>query len=144
MIVCSELKRKYPKLANWIELNLPKVKENKRVWDAFKKYSELPEPTLSWAVTPGKFPEIDCKYMPRSNGRYNGVKMPNRIFISNAICDRFEKIDFDDPKMSVFVESCLLHEMVHWGDFKDGVDQPGEEGTNFEVEAYGKNVFRHW
>jgi hypothetical protein len=46
--------------------------------------------------------------------------------------------------MHLLVESTLLHEMVHWGDWKDGVDQPDEEGKEFEKAAYGKDIDRYW
>ena len=34
----------------------------------------------------------------------------------------------------------ILHEMVHWGDNRDGVDRPGEEGDEFEMLVYGRNL----
>jgi len=34
----------------------------------------------------------------------------------------------------------ILHEMVHWGDNLDGVDRPGEEGDEFEMLVYGRNL----
>ncbi len=40
--------------------------------------------------------------------------------------------------------SLLLHEIVHWGDWKDGIDQVGEEGKMFEKSAYGKDINRYW
>ncbi len=46
--------------------------------------------------------------------------------------------------MHLLIESTLLHEMVHWGDYKDGVDQSGEEGKKFEKAAYGKDINRYW
>ena len=34
----------------------------------------------------------------------------------------------------------VLHEMVHWGDNLDGIDRPGEEGDEFELLVYGRNL----
>ncbi|WP_188150512.1 hypothetical protein [Teredinibacter waterburyi] len=134
----------YPKLSSWIQANLPKVKVKPKVWNAFKKYSELKEPSATWAITNGYNPDITYAVMPGSNGRFNGGKFPNRVYLAKSICDRFESVDFSNPLMHLLLESTILHEMVHWGDHKDGKDQAGEEGKAFEVAAYGKNINRYW
>jgi len=136
--------KNYPKLSKWITENLPKVKNKPKVWNAFKKYSELKEPYVTWALTQGYNPDIEFLTMPSSNGKFSGGKFPNRVYLAKEICEKFEKSDFSNPKMHILVESTLLHEMVHWGDWKDGVDQVGEEGKLFESEAYGKDICRYW
>ncbi len=130
-------KRDYPKLGAWIEKNIPKVKSKTKVWNAFIKYSEL---GATRAITPGYWPEVYWKVMPGKNGGYTGESFPNRIFLSKSLCDEFEEKKNISKKFHNKIESSLLHEMVHWGDFKDGKDQPGEEGKKFEVEAYGADI----
>jgi hypothetical protein len=45
----------------------------------------------------------------------------------------------------LLLKSTLLHEIVHWADWKaDGAFTPGELGKTFEKEAYGKDVGRYW
>jgi hypothetical protein len=39
-----------------------------------------------------------------------------------------------------FLGTTILHEYVHYGDFQDGVQYPGEEGDLFELYVYGENV----
>lgn len=34
----------------------------------------------------------------------------------------------------------ILHEYVHYGDNQDGVQQKGEEGIQFENDAYGIKI----
>ena len=46
--------------------------------------------------------------------------------------------------MHLLVESSLLHEMVHWGDWADGKVAGLEAGKAFERAAYGKDVRRYW
>ena len=144
MKIDSAFKKNYPKLTDWIKINLPKVKGKAKVWRAFLKYSELSSIKATWAITPGYYPEIHSKIMPGSNGQFSGTTFPNRIFLAKSICEKFEKSDFGNPKMHILIESTLLHEMVHWGDWKDGVDQAGEEGKKFEKAAYGKDINRYW
>jgi len=144
MKIDGKLKRDYPKLAAWIELNLPKVKSKPKVWKAFLKYSELTHGQAKIALTKGHNPEIHFRIMPGANGEFRGPRFPNRVFLAKSICDKFEKSDMKKPKMHILLESTLLHEMVHWGDWADGKDQPGEEGKMFERAAYGQDINRYW
>ena len=134
----------YPKLSKWIEINIPKVRSNHKVYNAFRKYAQLNDVLAQSALTLGSYPEIHYKLMPGSNGIFSGSKFPERVYLAKTLCDRFEKIDSNNKSMHILVESTLLHEMVHWGDWKDGVDQKGEEGKQFEKSAYGKDINRYW
>lgn len=144
MKLSSEIKKTYPKLSGWIEKNIPKVRNKPKVWRAFVQYSELTDAKALNAISMGHMPEIYFDKMPNSNGQYRGSKFPDRVFLAKEICERFEKVDSKSEGIKILVESTLLHEMVHWGDFKDGKDQPGEEGKAFEREAYGKDINRSW
>lgn len=144
MRVSTGFRSSYPKLTVWIETNLSKVKAKPKVWAAFVKYSELNSAKAFLALTPGQDPEIHYDVMPRANGRFSGARFPNRIYLAKSICDKFEKSDFKNLNMHILVESTILHEMVHWGDWKDGIDQAGEEGKMFERAAYGRDINRYW
>jgi len=144
MRISPAFRTSYPTLAAWIEVNLLKIKLKPKVWKAFLRYSELKEPYATWSITPGYNPDIYAKLMPGSNGQFIGAKYPNRVFLAKSMCEKFENVDFANPKMHMLIESTLLHEMVHWGDWKDGVDQVGEEGTAFEKAAYGKDIDGVW
>lgn len=136
--------KKYPKLTKWIKENLPNVKKKPKVWNAYLKYSELDEKRALWSITSGFNPDITFIEIENGNGKYVGEKHLNRIYIDKKICDKFESTDSNNSKMHALVESTLLHELVHWGDYKDGKDQLGEEGKAFERQAYGKDVGVYW
>jgi len=144
MKIDATFQSSYPNLSSWITTNLPNVRSKQRVWAAFVKYSELKPGEASLALTPGQLPEVHFRVMPGSNGEFEGNKYPNRIFLAKEICDQFEKSDSKNSKMHTLIESTLLHEMVHWGDWKDNVDQVGEEGKAFENAAYGTDINRYW
>lgn len=144
MKIAPNFKKLYPKLSAWIEVNIPKVRTKPKVWTAFIKYSELNSSKALLALTPGGFPEIHFDVMPRANGQFSGSRFPNRVYLAKSICEKFEKSDSKNTNMHILIESTLLHEMVHWGDWKDGIDQAGEEGKMFERAAYGKDINRYW
>ncbi len=56
---------------------------------------------------------------------------PYRVFLSKKVYDKFENAKKLTPEL---VESTLLHEFVHWGDEKDGIDQEGEEGKKLKLK----------
>lgn len=146
MKISLGLNRDYPKLAKWILENIPKVKDKPTVWAAFKLYAELSQNQALRSIQNGLPPEIDFRVMPGANGEFSGSSHPDTVFLAKAICDKFEGSESDakDARMHLLLESTILHEMVHWGDWKDGVDQPGEEGKQFEIAAYGKDIDRYW
>ncbi|SDL06913.1 Metallopeptidase toxin 3 [Aliiruegeria lutimaris] len=147
MMVSQKMKTSYPKLSAWIYDNLAKVPKNKKVFDAFVKYTEQKRGDMrAMLTTCSPTPIVDCRAMENANGEFSGGTDPNRVYIDVGICEKFEKSasDAKDPRMHILLESTLLHEMVHWGDWKDGKDQEYEEGKEFEKEAYGKDINRYW
>lgn len=146
MILSAGFSKDFPRLSDWIVRRLPAVKDNVKVFKAFQRYAELNEKVAVRALQPGNPPEIDRRHIAAANGEYLGRKYPGTVFIAISICERFERrpADANDPRMHVLVESSLLHEMVHWGDWADGKVAEFEAGKAFERAAYGKDVRRYW
>jgi hypothetical protein len=50
--------------------------------------------------------------------------------------------------MKLLVEAIVLHEMIHWADFRDGIFDvqtgPSDPGFQFELAAYGMRIGRFW
>jgi len=135
------IRKHYPKTASWIELNIKKGKLNPKVWLAFVKYSELGASNASLALTIGNNPEIYAKPMSGAYGEFSGTSNKNRIFLSTSLCNKFEQSNGKNSSLNLLLQATVLHEMVHWGDWKDGKDQVGEEGANFERAAYGRVIY---
>lgn len=135
------IKNHYPKTASWIESNIKKGRLNPKVWTAFVKYSELGESKASLALTKGHKPEVHVKPMSNAYGQFSGTSNPDRISLSTSLCSRFEKSAGKNATLNLLLQATILHEMVHWGDWKDGKDQAGEEGANFEHAAYGRVIY---
>lgn len=147
MDVAERMNTNYPKLTAWIYDNLCKVPDKKKVFEAFVKFGELDAADARIMLTTcSPTPIIDYRVMPNANGQFEGATDANRVYLAHAICEKFERSPRDaaDPRMHLLLESTLLHELVHWGDWKDGKDQPDEEGKEFEKAAYGKDINRYW
>ena len=149
------MKTNYPKLSNWILINIPKVLDKSKVFYAFMKYSEQSHSRTIEILANNSGPILIDWYFPENHdgvrGRINGrsnMKGYNKniICLARDICDKFEHSNkaANSPKMHLLLESTILHEMVHWGDRLDGVRQKGEEGKDFERKAYGRDIGPYW
>ncbi len=147
MQVSPRLKREYPNLYDAIYKILGEVPKKPQVWKAFLKYSELNSTQAYTALTTcSATPIIDYRVMPSANGQFSGGTDKNRVYLAKSICEHFKNNsgERNSAKMLLLLESTLLHELVHWGDWKDGKDQAGEEGKAFERAAYGRDINRYW
>ncbi|MBA8903890.1 hypothetical protein [Phyllobacterium sp. P30BS-XVII] len=148
MKLSSRMIKDYPNLSKWISENIPKTKYNTKIFKAFMRHSQLSEAAANSALTLGSLPTIDCRAMVQTpqkrkpghmlNGQFDH-RYKNTVFIALSVCDSIEKSGiYEDPEtMRLMIERTVLHEMVHWGDLKDGTSLPGEAGREFEKEAYG-------
>ena len=136
-------KWKYPSLAAWIQHRVQTIAMRPRVWNAFLKYSELSPLGAAWALTHSPYPCVEYASLKDALGEFRGAEDEDEILLHTGLCDRFYK-DIRDPRMHLLMEATVLHEMVHWGDWKDGKDHPKEEGLEFEKEAYGKVINPYW
>ncbi len=143
MIVSQSLVKPYPQIAIWICDNIPKVRNKPKVFKAFQKYAGFKEEVAERALKHGNPPTISFTHMPGSNGRFL-TEQPNTVFWATAICERFKNSEAirSDNRMHLLIESTILHEMVHWGDWMDGELQAGEPGAAFEKEAYGEDIWQ--
>ncbi len=138
----------YSELKDFVKTELPKIKNNKKTWKAFLKYSEFQgrwfgDTLAAWALGWGSNPRIGAKDLDGAFGLFNGPKEADVIYVDKDLAVRFKK-DSKKPAAKLLMEATILHEMVHWGDHKDGKDQPPEEGDEFEKAAYGKIIGKYW
>lgn len=145
----------YPKLRARVAELLPKIERDKHtIWQCFCDISRL-SPSFARDVVSGKFGsptlvvEALDRVTPTRRRIVNGLfrtGTPGVIYICDDIARKGEQPAFgDDPRYWPVVESTILHELVHWSDFKDGTLEVGIElGKKFEKAAYGGDVARFW
>ncbi|HAS86500.1 MAG TPA: hypothetical protein DCS31_06865 [Candidatus Competibacteraceae bacterium] len=157
MRIDPSLNRNFPKLAEWITIEIPKCRYDARIWPAFLKYSQLSTSAAASALSYNGFPPTIDISVQRSYGSYRPRFKRNRdkIFISRNLCREFEKQDPDyrvSKPYDLIMTATILHEMVHWGDFIfDYINQPDKDiydsvkgkwlkgmdvGFQFENEAF--------
>jgi hypothetical protein len=136
----------YPNLVAFVENDLADVPNKPRIFGAFKKYAQYSDLTAKsvfwWFMNPiiQIEPLKNAWAAFRPDARWN-------IYVDKAWALRFEK-DVQQPlltaKAKLFMEASILHEMVHRGDWVDGVKQPLEAGIEFEKAAYGQVQAPYW
>lgn len=132
----------YPQLTDWLRNTLPAVRDKDQVWRALLEFSGLEEGEAARALSWESDPIIGIKRLQGRNGEFDPRK-PDRVYLAKDIALRFER-DFTLSEAQLLVEATVLHEIVHWGNHKDGPDQADEAGVRFEVTAYGKDIERYW
>src|SRR5262245_48469879 len=125
-------------LTNWMNPTVLRTKCPRRWW-AFVKWCEN-EARAVEACTWGRGPlvQINSQKVGGHNGRFRGG---DTVFIHGKVANKYEKGDG-----WIVWESTVLHEMVHWARFKEGLSDEGltdgkdDVGDKFEMEAYGEKV----
>ena len=148
-------------LAGVIRHDLPRVVHDRKKFQAFKKFGQFDDQQARDALQPGKGPELRVSRLPAGTyGQYLAgdeihinetiVRQHANIIDSWSAASAFRTGEYHQwqalvRKATLIVESIILHELVHWGDLKDGADQDPHAkrrgwkdiGHEFVHEAYG-------
>lgn len=152
---------RYPRFANYVKHQFTDLWQRADIRKAFKKYGQMSTWELKRALSWGGLPYIVIENRPKGKyGRY--LEGHDDIRIATRVVEYFEAQDTKafartaDGRRVYFAGAVLLHEMVHWGDFrKDGmthVEQLNvgrkhrlsivdfEAGKLFEEAVYGQRL----
>lgn len=146
---------KYPKFAQYVRFRMPELLSVASVVSSVKKYGGLSREEFAHALRWKNDPLIvitpldagQCSGSGAANGCFRASNS-HQIEIDTGRVEDFEKdpygkgIDFNSGKKAVFiVGTILLHELCHWGNYKNGINYTaGEEGKDFETAAYGRDI----
>lgn len=143
----------YPKFYDYVKHQMPKVAYVNSIINAIKRFSGATTKAtikrgLLWGQNPSIhiLPNLVCGGV-NSYGCYP-VWGGHKIQIDQALVQAFEagtdKRATRSGQMVNVTGVTLLHELTHWADAQDGVDNPvpgdptNEEGNAFELAVYGK------
>ena len=141
--------RNYPLFAKYVSVQLPRIEHVKPIIQAIKMLAgKTPTPTIIAGLQWGRGPLI--KIVPGLSARCHcnaqtGWKSDIIELDLNRVTS-FETgrghVGLNAKGQPVFlVGVTLLHELTHWADAKDGVDDPPlEEGDQYEIDVYGQFV----
>ena len=129
---------------------MPKVADIPLIVDTIKYLTGLPEDQIKEDLEWGKGPTIHITQLDdfgtTTNDKTAGYfepKEPNVLHIDIDYANKLENgtaTQYEKDAFLFYLGTTILHEYVHYGDFQDGVDYPGEEGKLFEILVYGENV----
>lgn len=134
---------KYPRSTRYLKNDLSKVGHMPVIVRAMQTTGQLTQAQFQNALRWGTSPSIQivaglpsCASFTPTPGN-NVIKIAERIFVDyEAGRGRLVAAAGNVPALGLNV----LHEMVHWGDNRDGVDRAGEEGDEFEMLVYRANL----
>lgn len=125
------------------------------IWKTFLKHAALSSKDGLKAIQWGNPPYLQVANLPKNvYGKFT-PEHPDTIFIAKCVASKFES-DYGGgskgQKAIYYLRAILLHEMVHWGDWRDdhvqsdaGRPHDDDAGRRFEEEAYYKKVYpKEW
>ena len=149
----SDYESKYPKLTEYLKNQLPNVANIPKITNAMHEFTQLPLSQIQKELQWGEGPEVHIAQLdnyPGCNtcnedtvGYFDKPENPNKIFLDIDYVTQLENgtlIENDNDAAIFFLGTTILHEYVHYGDYNNGFDYPGEEGRKFEIMVYGNNV----
>jgi hypothetical protein len=142
----------YPKLHYYVRVNMPDAANVKAIVGQIKKLAgTTSRSTIKNALKWGKGPSIEvvpnlvCAGL-KSYGCYHWGS--DVLQIDEALVKDFEAgkgvVKNASGKRVFLLGATLLHELTHWADAQDGLDNPvkgdpsNEEGNAYEKGVYGK------
>ena len=149
----AQYKRDYPKLTEYLMNQLPKVAEIPKIVNAIHEFTKLPIDQIKKELQWDEGPELNIAQLDNypgcsicdedTVGFFDKPDNPNKIFLDVDYVNQLENgilIENDNDAAIFFIGTTILHEYVHYGDYSNGFDYPGEEGRKFEITVYGENV----
>lgn len=135
--------KKYPKLYQYVSVQIPLVSQVGVIINAIKKLAGTIERSkITEALKWGKGPTLKIVDFPKGTyGEFTPDTHSNELRLSRAMVEKFEKgkglVTAPNGRKVYLVGVTILHELTHWADDQDGVDTAGEEGNQFENLIYG-------
>ena len=132
----------YKKFKAYVSTRIPEVRSVAFIINAIKKQAEqgttISSKTIKDALIWGNPPTVQVEDMP-DEGRFRpGTDI---IRVRKHRVEQFEAgkglVKTPKGQLVYYVGVILLHELTHWADDQDGVDNPLEEGDEFEKAVYG-------
>ena len=149
----AQYKRDFPKLTEYLMNQLPKVSEIAKIVNAIHEFTQLPKDQIKKELQWGDGPELNIVQLDNypgcsicdedTAGFFDKPNNPNKIFLDIDLVNFLENKLSDQGEEDAFLfflGTTILHEYVHYGDYTNGFDYPGEEGRKFEIKVYGENV----
>ncbi len=147
----------YPYLAQFVKNHICKLPQKKpQVFAKFMDFGQLTPAAAKRALTWDMLPVLKVTPLrPGLYGIYDPGKAREVVFVNTTIALQFESFNSQGPAGGIqglpgeldhiivdahlLVESKILHEMVHWGDFTaDDQHHSFEAGRAFEKKVYGR------
>ncbi len=141
--------RNYERLAHYLAYDIQSIAKNRKVMNALMRYGEFRRSDVVKALKWGKGPKLRIAttslagrtFTTSDYGSFMETIDANILTINKHWVEKLKTATGDDRDAMLFlIAVTILHEMVHYGDNKDGVDQTGEEGSAFELAAYGQLI----
>lgn len=143
----ANTQEQYPNLAALCRDDMRTFLGKDGVLNAFTQFGQMTEDQARSSVTWLQPPKLEVRAHPdglKGIGWFNENIAADTVFLTNEFADLFRE-DFANANTRNVAMIAVLHELVHWGDFrKDGqhldevTSERLEAGNEFEDTAFGR------
>jgi len=146
----------FPNVHRFLRFRMPLTPlDDRGVWKTFLQHGQLSAQAGRQAVSWGRLPYLEIESLPKGVYGLFTPGQPDTIAIARRVAERFEA-DFANgarrQKALFYLRAILLHELVHWGDWRaDGVQSDrgraheDDAGRRFEQAAYSRKIYpKEW
>ncbi|NGP87297.1 hypothetical protein [Fodinibius halophilus] len=145
----SNYAQDYPKLTEYLRNKLPTLKDNETIINAIEKYGDLSVDDIKDDLQWGEGPIIKIKQLDKLCGEncygyFSGLN-PNSLSIDIDLVNDLENTTIGSSladSFSFLVGVTILHEYVHFSEWRDESWNSPESGILFEKDVYGQTVWR--
>ncbi len=137
----------YPNLCKWLKGEFSNfVTKDRNVYEIFLQKSCLEEVNQiandAILYNSGSPTLVIIEFDDDNYAKFD-QNLPDFIQFSKAVIEEFEA-HHTQPKAKRFMQAKILHELVHWGEYRTNGVLGDEAGEEFEIAAYGDTVKAFW
>ncbi|WP_162623306.1 hypothetical protein [Confluentibacter sediminis] len=142
----------YPKLTEYLKIQLPTIKNNQFIINKIVQYGDLGQSEVKKHLEWGNGPIIEVVQLNNfctgcdsdTYGLFKGNN-PNTLYIDLDLVNDLENSTTGSQLANSFaflIGVTILHEYVHYSEYTDGAWNNPESGILFENDVYGQSVWR--
>jgi len=147
-ILPAQFREKYKRLSQYLERGVQGILGNQKIVNSLKKHGGFSDAQIREILTWDKGPVVSpTEILPLKfddgtevavYGAYLGG--PSLLINVDLLAELEQAQGRDRDYMLFLVAVTILHESVHYGYFRNGLTDEGEEGNDFERDAYGEII----
>lgn len=137
---------KYEKLAQYLDHDIQKIFENKKMMAGIMKYGNVSEKNIKNDFQWGRGPKISIHQFTGSDagdaGYFISHVKSDELHINKVLLDMLNQLPAGKKRDAILflIAETIIHEYIHYRNDLAGIYPVSDEGDDFEKEMYGADI----